>query len=110
MSSESRSRASDHDYCCTNVDHTGMVYSSSKFADRPPQSFQDNQGCSIQSSPGQYSPLEPQISVNGMQNIRHNLLNLNVSGNQALRNNIQFTLQSGPSFVFQGKLIQCDLL
>ena len=33
-----------------------------------------------------------------------------VPGNQALRNNIQFTLQSGPSFVCQGKLIQLLIL
>ncbi len=79
MPSESRARASDQDYCRTNVGHTGMVYSSSKFADRPPQSFQGNQGCSIQSFPGQSSPFEPQISINGMQNIRHNLPNLKVS-------------------------------
>jgi hypothetical protein len=31
-------------------------------------------------------------------------------GNPALRNNIQLTLQNGPSFVSHGKLIQCDLL
>ena len=79
MPSESRSRASDHDYCRTNVDHTGMVYSSAAFADRSPQNFQGHQGCSIQTFSGQSSSFEPQIGINVMQNIRHNLLNLKVS-------------------------------
>ena len=56
-----------------------MVYQTPQFTDRPPQDCQGHERCSLQPPVRQCPPSEPQITTNGMQSIRSNLINSSIS-------------------------------